>query len=60
MAERREKVILSLACFLRCDFLSFNFSTADLIGDVACDLGVAADVSLVVAQRSQYNFGFKS
>ena len=52
MAQRREKIILGLACFLRCDFLSLEFPAADLIGDIACDFGIPPKFSLVVAQRS--------
>ena len=51
MTERREKIVLSLACFLRCDFFRFKFSAANLIGDIPCDFGVSANVALRVAQN---------
>jgi len=60
MAERREKVVLGLAGFLRCDFFRFKFPAANLIGDVAGDFGIAADVAFAVAQRGDDNFSLKS
>ena len=50
MAERRKKIIFSLACFFCCDLFRFKFSAANLIGYVACDFGIPANVALVVAQ----------
>src|SRR5206468_7930456 len=60
MAQCRKKIVLGLARFLGCDLLSLGLPAADLIGDVACNFGIAPELSLVVAQRSKYDFGFKS
>src|SRR5947199_4867667 len=60
MAQCRKKIILGLARFLRCNFLSLELPATDLVGDVARDFGIAPKRSLVVAQRSEYDFGFKS
>src|SRR5258705_13418477 len=60
MAERREKIILGLARFLRGGFFRFKFPTANLVGYIACDLGISADVALLVEQCSKHYFGFKS
>jgi hypothetical protein len=48
MAERGKKVILSLACLLGCDFFRFRFPAANLIGDVARDLGISPNVAVGV------------
>src|SRR5213594_1018860 len=50
MTERREKIVLSLACFFRYDLFRFKFSAANLICDVACDFGISPDVAFRVAQ----------
>ena len=60
MAQCCQKIVLGLARFLRCDFFSLELPAADLIGDVAGDLGIAPELSLVVAQRGKYDLGFKS
>ena len=51
VAQRRKKVILGLACFLGRDFFRFQFPAANLIGDVARDLGISSNVAVGVPQR---------
>ena len=60
VAQRREKVILGPARFQRCNFLRFRFPAADLVGDVARDLGITSDIAPSVAQYGYDNLGLES
>src|SRR5215211_742483 len=60
MAERRQKIVLRLACFLRCNFFSFKLPAPYLVGDVACDFGETAKLPGVITKRSNDNLCFES
>src|SRR5207237_3704987 len=60
MTKHLKYIHYGLSLYLRCAFLILGLPAADLIGDVACDFGIAPERSLVVAQRGKYDFGFKS
>src|SRR5882724_9218674 len=59
MAERGQKIILRLACFLRCNFFRFKLAAPNLVGNVACDFGKAANLPGIIAKGSNDNFGFE-
>ena len=59
MAERGQKIVLRLACFLRCNFFRFKLPAPNLVGDVACDFGKAANFPGIIAKGSNDNFRFE-
>ena len=59
MAERGQKIVLRLARFLCCTFLRFKFAAPNLVGNVACDFGKAANLPGIIAKGSNDNFGFE-
>jgi hypothetical protein len=59
MAERCQKVVLRFAGFLCRNFFRFKFAAPNLIGDVACDFGKAANFPGVITERGDDNFGFE-
>ena len=59
MAERGKKVVLRLAGFLSCNLFRFKLAAPDLICDVACDFGKAADLAGIITKRGDDNFGFE-
>src|SRR5947208_3885074 len=60
MAERCQKIILGLACFLRCNFFCFKLTAAYLVGNVACDFGKTANLAAFISKRSDDKLCFES
>src|SRR5882724_8682588 len=60
MADRRQKIVLRLACFLRCNSFRFKLPAPYLVGDVACDFGETANFPVVITKRSNDNLRFES
>ena len=60
MAERCQKIVLRLACFLRCNFFRFKLPAPYLVSDVACYFRETAKVPGVVMKRSNDNLRFES
>src|SRR6266513_3367728 len=59
VAERCQKIVLRLACFLRCIFFRFKLPTPYLIGNVACEYGETANFPGVITKRSNDNLRFE-
>ena len=59
MTQRCEKVVFCFVCFFRRDLCRFQFPGAQLIGEVAHDLGKTAKLARSVAKRRQHNFRVK-
>jgi hypothetical protein len=60
MAERGQKFVLRLACFLRRNFFRFKLPASNLVGDVTCDFGKAANFPAVITKGSNDNLRFES
>jgi len=60
MAERCQKIVLSLARFLRCNFFCFKLPAAYLVGDVACNFGETANFPGFITKGSNDNLRFES
>src|SRR5436190_23945611 len=60
MAERCQKIVLRLACLLRCNFFRFKLPAPYLVSDVACDFGETANFPGVITKRSNDNLRFES
>src|SRR6266487_1266661 len=60
MAERRQKIVLGLACLLRRNFFRFKLAAPNLISDVACDFRETANFPGVITKRSNDNLRFES
>ena len=60
MAERCQKIVFRLTCFLRCNFFRFKLPAAYLIGDVTCNFGETAKFPGVIMKRSNDNLRFES
>src|SRR6516162_7357780 len=60
MAERRQKIVLGLACFLRRNFFRFKLPGSNLVGDVTCDFRETANFPGVIPKGSNDNFRFES
>src|SRR5512132_4089400 len=55
MAECCQKIVLRLACFLRCNFFRFKLPAPYLVSDVACDFGETANFPGLIMKRSNDN-----
>src|SRR5215475_5087882 len=59
MAQRGQKVVLCLACFLSCNFFSFILPAPNLVGYVSCYFGEAANFSGLITKRGNDNLRFE-
>ena len=59
MAERCQKVVLSLTSFLRCDFFRFKLAASNLVGYVARDFRETPNVSRLITKRGNDNLRFE-
>src|SRR6266508_1067964 len=60
MAERRQKIVLCLVCFLRRNFFRFKLPAPYLVGDVTCDFGETTNFPGIITKGSDDNLRFES